>query len=153
MTKQELYLKTIFCCMSCDGDIATEEIDVIKKMTSETSIFEGLDIENHLSIYVLEINKNGAFFLKKYLSELSDMILSTEEELNIIDLAIMTIEADNRIEYSEIKFFKKIRSRLSISDEQILSKYPSKEDFLLPDINITEEPIWDNIRFDNISLN
>ena len=26
MTKEELYLKTIFCCIACDGDIATEEV-------------------------------------------------------------------------------------------------------------------------------
>ena len=28
MTKEELYLKTIFCCIACDGDVATEEVDV-----------------------------------------------------------------------------------------------------------------------------
>ena len=30
MTKEELYLKTIFCCIACDGDIATEEVDMVK---------------------------------------------------------------------------------------------------------------------------
>ena len=80
MTKEVLYLKTIFCCIACDGDVATEEVD------------------------------------------------------------IKAIEADNRIEYAEVKFFKKIRSRLTISDEAILAEHPNKEDFLLPDINITEIP-------------
>lgn len=28
MTKEELYLKTIFCCIACDGDIATEEVGI-----------------------------------------------------------------------------------------------------------------------------
>ena len=27
MTKEVLYLKTIFCCIACDGDVATEEVD------------------------------------------------------------------------------------------------------------------------------
>lgn len=43
-----------------------------------------------------------------------------------------------------VKFFKKIRSRLSVSDEAILAEHPDKEDFLLPDINIAEAPQWDN---------
>ena len=29
MKTNELYLKTAFCCMACDGDIATEEIELI----------------------------------------------------------------------------------------------------------------------------
>lgn len=63
------------------------------------------------------------------------------------------IEADNHIEYAEAKFFKKIRSRLSISDEQILAQHPGKEDFLLPDIDMIEEPVWDdNITFADICL-
>ncbi len=152
MTKQELYLKTIFCCMSCDGDIAAEEIDVVKKMIVETSLFKGLDSENLLNNYILEINKEGSSFLKRYLSELSNIELSMEEELSIVDLAIATIEADSRIEYTEVKFFKKIRTRLSISDEQILAKHPDKEDFLLPDISVAEDPAWENVRFDNVSL-
>ena len=30
MTKEELYLKTIFCCIACDGDVATEEVDIVR---------------------------------------------------------------------------------------------------------------------------
>ena len=30
MTKEELYLKTIFCCIACDGDIATEEVGMVR---------------------------------------------------------------------------------------------------------------------------
>lgn len=70
----------------------------------------------------------------------------------IIDLAIQTIYADSKIEYSEVKFFKKIRNRLSLNDEQILTKYPDIEDFLLPDINVIEDPEWNNVIFENINL-
>jgi len=71
----------------------------------------------------------------------------------LVSLAFNAIEADNRIEYSEVKFFKKIRSRLSISDETILGKFPNKEDFLLPDLKVTELPMWDeNIQFNQITI-
>lgn len=151
MTKQELYLKTIFCCMACDGDIAQEEIDAVKETAAKTSILENLDVENILNTYVSEINKSGLDFLKKYLNELSQMELTKEEQLTVVDISIKIIEADKRIEYSEVKFFKKIRSKLSVSDEEILKDHPGKEDFLLPDINV-EEPVWENIIFENINF-
>lgn len=138
--------------MSCDGNIALQEINMVKKMAIETSMFEGLNMEELLNSYVSEINKSGVLFLKEYLNELSNVELSIEEQLNIIGLAIDTIEADDRIEYSEVKYFKKIRSRLSVSDEQILARYPDKEDYLLPDINVIEDFVWHDVKFNNISL-
>lgn len=153
MINQELFLKTMFCCMACDGDIAQEEIDMIKSVCVQMPILEGVDVENVLNAYISAVNKNGTLFLRKYLNELSAEKLTLEDELQIIDLSIRMIEADNHIEYTEVKFFKKIRSRLSISDEQILAQHPSKEDFLLPDIDMIEEPTWDdNITFADIRL-
>lgn len=152
MTLQELKLKTIFCCMSCDGDIADEEIAMVKKMTKETTIFNGMDTESLLNNYISEINKEGQVFLKKYLKDLASTGINDDEQLEIVDLAIKTIEADNKIEYSEVKFFKKIRARLSLTDNQILEKHPDKEDFLLPDINVMEDPILENVTFANITL-
>lgn len=153
MTKQELYLKTIFCCMACDGDIADKEVAMVKDLSSKTSLLDGLDIETFLNTYISDINSKGVSFLKKYLSELSEIELTEEEELLIVDLAIKTIEADDIIEYSEVKFFKKIRLRLSLSDEEILNQHPDKEDFLLPDITVADDPIFDDIKFDNIVIN
>lgn len=153
MTKQELYLKTMFCCMACDGDIAPEEIKMVKAIATQIPILEGLDIESILNMYVSAINQNGSRFLRKYLNELPEGSLTQEEELKVVELSIKMIEADNRIDYSEVKFFKKIRSRLSVSDEQILAQHPDKEDFLLSDIDIVEEPVWnDKIIFADICL-
>ncbi len=153
MTKQELYLKTIFCCMACDGDIADKEVAMIKDLLSKTSLLDGLDIETILNAYISDINSKGGTFLKKYLCELSDAELTKKEELLIVDLAIKTIDADDILEYSEVKFFKKIRLRLSVSDEEILNQHPDKEDFLLPDITVADDTIFDNIRFESIIIN
>ena len=152
MNTQELYLKTIFCCMACDGDIANEEVALVHDITSKQDIFDGMDVNAIINGYVASINANGALFLKQYLKELSSQELSNEEQKMIVDFALQTIFADNRIEYSEVKFFKKIRSRLSITDEEILANHPDVEDFLLPDINVAEDPIWENVVFDNINF-
>ncbi len=152
MNKSELYLKTVFCCMACDGNIADEEVEMIRNLVSGTNLFTGIDVESTLNDYILEINKEGASFLNNYLNEVSNEKLSEDEQLKLIGIAIKTIEADNRIEYSEIKFFKKIRFRLSVSDDRIIELYPDKDDFLLPDNKVTDAFELSEVKFVNISL-
>lgn len=153
MNTKELYLKTIFCCIACDGDIANEEVELIRNMASTSNTFDDLEVEELLNEWIAEINENGARFLQSYLSDLGEAKLSNQEQLMIADLAIQSIEADNRIEYSEVKFFKKIRSRLSIGDEAILKEHPDKEDLLLPDIQTNDKLVWDtDTHFSKISL-
>lgn len=152
MNINELYIKTIFCCMACDGDIAKEEVELIKSITSKQAEFDGINIESTVNEYVALINANGSLFLKNYLQELESQQLSDEEQFVIVDYALQTIFADNKIEYSEVKFFRKIRNKLSLTDEQILAVHPDIEDFLLPDINVAEDPVWDNVMFENINF-
>lgn len=153
MTKEELFLKTVFCCIACDGDTATEEINMVMSTCKNNKLFSNIDIEKCLNSWVSEINEKGALFLQTYLKEISSIELNEQEQLLLASLAIEAIEADNRIDYAEVKFFKKIRARLSISDDIILSEYPDKEDFLLPDINVSETPLWnDNTHFSQLSI-
>lgn len=153
MEMNELYLKTAFCCMACDGDIANEEVLTLKKYISNHSKeFDGVDVDSLLNSYVEGINTMGERFLKNYLAEIAECNLSEEEQLNVISLAINIIEADEKIEYSEIAFFKKIRLKLSISDDKILSQLPGKEDYLLPDI-IDDSPFeWLPVSFNSIVI-
>lgn len=153
MTKKELYLKTVFCCIACDGDIAEEEVGLIRELGTKDKLFNDMDTEKYINAWINEINKRGSMFLQNYLNEIATEDLNEKEQLLLVSLAFNAIEADNRIEYSEVKFFKKIRSRLSISDETILGKFPNKEDFLLPDLKVTELPMWDeNIQFNQITI-
>lgn len=153
MTKDELYLKTIFCCIACDGEIATEEVNLVRNLCTKDNIFHNVDLEKLINSWISEINEQGGTFLQSYLNELSSMALTETEQLQLVSLAIKAIEIDNHVEYAEVKFFKKIRSILTISDEAILAEHPNNEDFLLPDINVTEIPQWDNsTHFSQISI-
>ncbi len=149
--------------MACDGDIANEELLLIKKVAQDSTRFGDLDIESKLNKYVEEINSQGKVFLNTYIKNVSEAKLDEQQELNLAEIAIKMIEADNRIEYSEISFFKRIRLKLKVQDEKLLDlfkeetlfeKFPEvkPEDFLLPDISVPEE-IWTEVKFDEISFN
>jgi uncharacterized tellurite resistance protein B-like protein len=120
--------------MACDGDIDKREIKLIKRLQKERKTFGEIDINAELDTLLLAINKDGHQFLKGYFNELTATELTEANELKLIEVAIDTIKADEKVEYSEIKFFKVIRSKLKIDNEPILEKHPDFEDYLEQDI-------------------
>lgn len=123
--------------MASDGNIDKKEITLIKSMCEKSTLFENFSFQEEINALVSKINKGGKEFISDYFSLLKSSSLSEQEELTLIDFAIQTIKADEHIEYSEIKFFKNIRYRLKVSDENILAVYPDIEQFLEEDI-VTE---------------
>ena len=130
----KLLLKTAFCCMASDGNIDKREIALIKTMCVNSPLFKDFNFQEEINSLVNKINTRGKEFITYYFDLLGKSTLSEKEELTLIDFAIQTIKADEQIEYSEIKFFKNIRHRLNISDENILAVFPDIEQFLEEDI-------------------
>lgn len=162
MDFNELLLQTAFCCMACDGNIAEEELVLVKQFALNSTLFEGLDVEKKLNEYVTEINEKRGAFLSGYIKKTVSAALKEDQELRLAKVAIQMIEADEKIEYSEISFFKRIRSKLNVSDEKLLEifkdetlfkKFPDvrPDEFLQPDIYVPEEE-WMEVRFEEIKL-
>jgi hypothetical protein len=56
----------------------------------------------------------------------------------LIDFAVKTIHSDGIDEYAEIKFFRNIRHRISLSDAKILAYHPEVEYWLEEDITASK---------------
>ncbi len=134
LTFDKLLLKTAFCCMASDGHIDDREIALIKSMCEKTPLFKDFNFQDEINSLVSKINTRGKEFISHYFDLLGKSTLTEKEELTLIDFAIQTIKADEQIEYSEIKFFKNIRHRLKIGDENILAVFPDIEQFIEEDI-------------------
>lgn len=130
----KLLLKTAFSCVACDGDIDKREVALIREMHDQKKIFGEVNIVEELDQLLLEINRDGHKFLKSYFNDLASIKLSEYDELKLVEVAIATINADEKVEYSEVKFFKVIRSKLQISNAQILDAHPDFEEYLEEDI-------------------
>lgn len=155
MDRTELYIRTAFCCMACDGAIAPEEISTICEMP----IFAGLDPKQLINDFVAKLKVEGHLFLHNYLDDIKNASLTEDEECKLASVAIQTIEADQSVEYNEVAFFKKIRKRLKSSDEKLLNIIPEdsimidREDYLLPDISDENDlSLWTET-FANIEIN
>ena len=151
MELNELYLKTAFCCMACDGDIADAEVTLLSNLAQEEQLFGDLDVKEAINSYIDSINKLGKVFIEEYLEDVKNARLDDSSSLQLVKIAIDTIEADNQIEYSEVSFFKRIRKQLSIKDDLILEAMPDKEDYLLPDVEAEDVFDW-NFAFQSIQL-
>ncbi len=153
MEFNELLLRTAFACMSCDGDIAPEEVDLIRQADKEQHLFGDIDVNVELDKLVNEINIKGKGFLKQYLNSLAEQTLSEDEELKVADVAVRMIRADNVIQYSELKFFKVLRSNFKVvSDKTLLEKVENiDESYLAQDIRADYLQIYEDY-FNNIEL-
>ncbi len=135
---QEQLLHTAFTCMACDGHIDQKELDLIKNLENEHQLFGVENIDGVLRELVKSFQKRGKEFLRQYLISIGDSNFSEEEEIAIVRTAVTTIKADGEEKYSEIKFFKIIRSKLNVSDTSLLTALPEfenlEEDYLQQDI-------------------
>lgn len=134
----ELLLQTAFSCMASDGDIDQSEVQLIISLENNEHLFGVGNIETELNNFVQKINDKGHDFLRDYLHDLSQINLTQGQEIEIARAAIKTIKADSDERYSEIKFFKIIRSKLNVGDEILIEKLPEfenlEEDYLSQDI-------------------
>jgi uncharacterized tellurite resistance protein B-like protein len=120
---EHLLLDTAFCCMASDGRIVEEEVALGRELCKAIPAFRNMDFDGEINRFVSEINVQGKQYITNYLHVLEETDMSEQEELDLIDIAIQVIKADNIIEYSEVKFFKTIRYRLKVSDEVIISHF------------------------------
>lgn len=130
----KLLLRTAFACMACDGDIDQREVDLIKRMHKEEQLFGDINLERRLDKLFSLVKQDGALFVSQYFNAIEGYGLSEVEEMKLVEIAVATIRADDKIEYEEVKFFKVIRSKLKISDEKILEKHPDFGEFLEYDV-------------------
>jgi uncharacterized tellurite resistance protein B-like protein len=120
--------------MACDGDIDDREIELVRKLASDKKLFGDTDMGAVVAELSSEIGDQGYFFLRRYIDRLEEATLTENQQISIVDIAVKTIEADDQVDYAEVKFFKILRSKLSVSDEAILDKLPGKEKYLEQDI-------------------
>ncbi len=138
---EKLLIKSAFSCMVCDGEIDINEMDLIKSLFRSSSFQATTNIDDLLNQFITEINSQGNDFLRLFLKELRIAVLTEEEELKLIDFCLKTIYSDFDVKYNEIKFFKIIRSKLKVSNETILEKFPTKDIFLEKSFEIIKEKL------------
>jgi len=145
---QNLLLKSAISVMACDGSIDESEIAEIKNMADNEIYFMGYDIEEPFETILSYIKQNGKKAINEYLNELDQLNLNEKQELLLIEVLIRTIESDNKIEASEMKFLQMVKSKLEILEETIITQFPKQMKYLIDFQNYgLHEEFTDEIEF------
>lgn len=128
---QKFLLKSAISVMACDGSIEDSEIAEIRNMAENEIYFMGFDIEKPFEDILRYIKDNGKNAINEYLNELNQHDLNSKQELLLIEVLTRTIESDNKIEDSEIKFLQMVKSKLKVSEETIITQFPQQMKYLI----------------------
>lgn len=145
---ENILFLTSFCCMACDGDIATEELEQLNNFSKKELLFKSLNISDEFNKCLTILKDIGDDFIKSYFQAIETVNLTEKEKLSIIDVAVKTILADNKVEYSEIKFFKSLVSSLNVEKQTILENVSNIEDYWLEeDLSGLDYKYFENTEF------
>ena len=128
---QHLLLRTAVTVMACDGSIDEEEINEIKRMVETEIYFIGYNIDQPLRDSIDYVKVDCAKAANEYLDDLAKAELNARQELLLIEVLIRTIEADSKIQDDEIKFLQLVKSKLNISEEASITKFPKQMNYLI----------------------
>ena len=120
----KLLLKTVFSFMTCDGHISPKELEFLKSIAKEKVDPSEIDIDAELNQMVDLINLKGLDFFDDYFKKLNNSTLTEDQELLLLESAIQTITADDKVKREEINFLKILRTALKSPDQKILDKFP-----------------------------
>jgi uncharacterized tellurite resistance protein B-like protein len=127
----KILLNTAFCCMVIDSKIDNREVSKIIYMCKKTHMYKDFNFQDEINALISMINNGAKEFVTYYLDMVKSASLTEKQELLLIDFAINTIKADDRIKFAEVKFFKIIRPYLNVSNEKIISDFPDTGQFLV----------------------
>lgn len=128
---QHLLLRSAVTVMACDGSIDDYEINEIKRMAESEIYFMGYDFVQPLKDSISYIKANGTKAINEYLNDLTVANLNARQEILLIEVLIRTIEADSKIQDSEIKFLQLVKSKLNTTEETIITKFPKQMNYLI----------------------
>lgn len=117
--------------MTCDGDISADELALIKKMVAD-GVIECDDVEARLEELLAAFNSRRNDFMKDYFAAVEAANPDKEAALKLLRIGVKTVLADEVVEYSEVKFFRAVRSHIhSVTDAEVLADNPEADDFWL----------------------
>lgn len=123
--------KSAIMAMACDGDIADEEVNEIKQIVANEIYFMGYDFEEPLKSNIEYIKLNGKNAINQYLQEIATNELNENQEILLVEVLLKMIQADAKVEESELKFLQMAKSKLKTDEQTLIVKFPHQIEYLM----------------------
>jgi uncharacterized tellurite resistance protein B-like protein len=123
--------KSAVMAMACDGDIADEEVNEIKNIVANEIYFMGYDFEEPLKSNIENIKVNGKNAINQYLQEIVTNDLNEHQEILLVEVLLRMIQADTKVEESELQFLHLVKSKLKTDEVTLITNFPNHINYLI----------------------
>ena len=140
---QRTLFETAMLVMACDGEIHPSEIQEMELAFEKSLLFKNLNFHEELGRITADFDQNKKQVVMSYFEKVASAELDPAQKLQILEIILRIMYADNRVEPNEIRFLKLVKSRLGVMDEIFFKRF-GEVDFL-PSSH-TSEKITDSAR-------
>jgi len=128
---KKFLFRSAVSAMAIDGTIHKAEMEELKTLVEKSAYFFDLDFDEELNENLFQIKRNGKEAINNYLSVLANNDLSEKQEAILVDVLLKIISADKKYELTEIKFLHMVKSRIKITEDVLIVKFPKYVDHLI----------------------
>lgn len=150
---QPLLLKAAVNLIACDGYIDDVEVLELRKIAENEMYFAGFDYVEELNTFINAVKTNGKESINSFLSEISRSEIKERQKFILLEVLIRVMESDDKIELNEMKFIQLVKTRLYLSDEELILHFPDKLSYLLDKEETSfQNEFTDDIEIDQVDL-
>jgi uncharacterized tellurite resistance protein B-like protein len=119
----EVLLEIAFVSMVCDGDIAPEEEEYLRKIEKSDFYLKEFDMSSKLDTLMSDWQLHGLNFCDNVLNTAYKLELTESQKIIIMDFAIGITRSDGNMQQSEINFINTLMRNIKIEANIIESRY------------------------------
>ena len=119
----EVLLEIAFVSMVCDGDIAPEEEEYLRKIEKSDFYLKEFDMSSKLDTLMSDWQLHGLNLCDNVLNSAYKLELTESQKIIIMDFAICITRSDGNMQQSEINFINTLMRNIKFPANIIESRY------------------------------
>lgn len=114
---------TAMLVMACDGDIHDDEISELRLAFKNSAMFNGLDFDVEFKRFLAELHEDTRKTIDDYFEELQSIGLDPAQKLQVLEIILRIMYADDRADKNEIRFLRLVKEKLGVMDEIFYKRF------------------------------
>jgi uncharacterized tellurite resistance protein B-like protein len=116
---------TAVLVMACDGEIHADELRELQLANQRTGYFTGIDFDSELGRLSAGLEDDKQKVIQEYFHSLGSCEFDIVQRLQIVELVLRIVYADQRVHENEIRFCRMIQRELRVPDSLINQRFGS----------------------------
>lgn len=122
---QRILFRTAVLVMACDGEIHADEVRELKLASTSTKYFAGMDFDAEMCLVREQLEQDKIGTLRTHFRQLSERNFSPAASLQLLELVLRIIYADQRVHENEVRFCQLLQQVLRVPEAVIGKRFGS----------------------------